>query len=257
MKTDLIIRALIVEDEPLARLTIRDFLAGEGWLEIVGEAADGHEAVRLIDELRPDLIFLDIKMPGLNGLQVLKSARHEPQVIFTTAYDDHALTAFELEALDYILKPFGRERFRRTLERIRRRLVGAGEADDPSAHARALHALADKPAEHLLRLFVRDRRGRVVQVRVAEITRLIGADDYVEVYAHNTSYLVNLTLNEFEQRLDPQHFRRVHRSAIINLDHLISCRPVDRRLILNLSDGAEVIASRSGSQSLRHLFGRT
>ncbi len=248
------IRALIIEDEPLARQTIRDFLEGEGWLEIVGEAADGHEAVHLINEMRPDLVFLDIKMPGLDGLQVLSNATHNPQVIFTTAYDDHAVTAFELEALDYILKPFGRERFRRTLSRIRRRLGGVGEAGETSVHARAASALAADPAEYLHRLFVRDRRGHVVRVRVGEITRLVGADDYVEVYANGTSYLVSLTLTEFERRLDPKHFRRVHRSAIVNLDHVVSCRPVERRLLLKLSDGAEVTASRSGAQGLRDLF---
>jgi len=254
MNTPLPIRALIVEDEPLARQTIRDFVAGEGWLEIIGEAADGYEAVRLIDGLRPVLVFLDIKMPGLTGLQVLQRVKHEPQVIFTTAYDDHAVTAFELEALDYILKPFGRERFRRSLERVQRRLIGTGEIGEPSLLERASRAVAEKPPEHLLRLFVRDRRGRVVRVRVDDITRLVGADDYVEVYADDTSYLVNVTLTEFERRLDPQHFRRVHRSAIVNLDHVVSCKPIERRLLLKLSDGAEVMASRNGSQHLRELF---
>lgn len=248
------IRALIIEDEPLARQTIRDFLEGEDWLEIVGEAADGHEAVRMIDEMRPDLVFLDIRMPGLTGLQVLSNVSHQPQVIFTTAYDDHAVTAFELEALDYLLKPFGRERFRRMLARIRRRLGGMSEAGETSIHARALAALAANGAEYLHRLFVRDRRGRVVRVQVGEITRLVGADDYVEVCANGTSYLVSLTLTEFERRLDPNHFRRVHRSAIVNLDHVVSCRPVERRLLLKLSDGAEVTASRSGARGLRDLF---
>jgi len=254
MKTELPIRALIVEDEPLARQTIRDFLAGENWLQLVGEASDGHQAVLLIDELRPDLVFLDVRMPGLTGLEVLESTTHDPEVVFTTAYDDHAVTAFELEALDYILKPFGRERFRQALERVRRRLIGTGETTEPSVRERASRALRKRAAGHLLRLFVRDARGRVVHVRVAEITRLIGADDYVEVYANSTSYLVKVTLNEFAERLDPQHFRRIHRSAIVNLDHVVSCRQIDRRLLLKLSDGSEVAASRSGSQNLRDLF---
>jgi two-component system, LytTR family, response regulator len=254
MKTQPTIRALIVEDEPLARQTIRDFLADENWLKLVGEAADGHEAVLLIDQLLPDLVFLDVKMPGLNGLQVLESATHEPQVVFTTAYDDHAVTAFELDALDYILKPFGRERFRQMLARVKLRLVDSGEKSEPSVRERALRALKVKPAEHLLRLFVRDRRGRVVRVQVAEITRLIGADDYVELHVRNTSHLVRVTLSEFEKRLDPKHFRRIHRSAIVNLDHVVSCRPIDRRLCLKLSDGAEIIASRGGSRNLRDLF---
>jgi two-component system LytT family response regulator len=164
------------------------------------------------------------------------------------------VTAFELEALDYILKPFGRERFTKVLERVRRRLAGERSTAAPSIRKRALAASAQSASGHLLRMFVRDARGRIVHLRVSDITRLAGADDYVEVHANNASYLVNLTLSEFEARLDPQHFRRIHRSAIVNLDHLVSCTPIDRRLLLKLSDGSEVIASRSGSQALRALL---
>ena len=248
------IRAVIVEDEPLARQTIKDFIAGEDWLNVVGEAADGDKAVTLIDDLRPDLVFLDVRMPGLTGLQVLESIKHDPEVVFTTAYDDHAVTAFELEALDYILKPFGRERFRQMLARVKLRLVDSNGNTEPSVRERARHALETNPAEPLLRLLVRDRRGRIVHVRIAEVTRLVGADDYVELHVSKASYLVKVTLNEFEARLDPKHFRRIHRSAIVNLDHLVSCKPIDRRLCLKLSDGSEVIASRSGSRNLRDLF---
>ncbi len=252
MKNQPSIRAVVVEDEPLARQTIKDFLQGEDCVEIIAEAADGNRAVALIDDLRPDLVFLDVRMPGLTGLQVLENIKHDPEVVFTTAYDDHAVTAFELEALDYILKPFGRERFRQMLTRVKLRLVESSH--EPSARERALNALKPKPVETLRRLFVRDRRSRLVQVRVAEITRLVGADDYVELHAGEKSYLVKVTLNEFEQRLDPKHFRRIHRSAIVNLDHVVSCKPIDRRLCLKLSDGSEVIGSRTGSQALRDLF---
>src|SRR5205085_9533524 len=121
---------------PLARQTIKDFLKGEDWLELIGEASDGNDAVRLIDEIRPDLVFLDVRMPGLTGLQVLEAIKHDPEVVFTTAYDSHAVTAFELEALDYILKPFGRERFRKTLARVKRRLVDFGEQEQASNRER-------------------------------------------------------------------------------------------------------------------------
>src|SRR5438552_5924518 len=204
--------AVIVEDEPLARQTIKDFVKGEDWLKVVGEAADGERAVTLIDELRPDLIFLDVRMPGLTGLQVLEHIKSDPEVVFTTAYDDHAVTAFELEALDYILKPFGRERFHQTLARVKLRLVDSTGKTEPSVRERARNALKVRPAEHLLRLFVRARRGRIVQVRVAEVTRLVGADDYVELHVSNASYLVKVTLNEFEARADPKLLRRIHRS---------------------------------------------
>src|SRR5437879_5816878 len=240
MKTEPI-SAVIVEDEPLATQTIKDFLHGEDWLKVVGEAADGDSAITLIDDLRPDLVFLDVRMPGLTGLQVLEKIKHDPEVVFTTAYDDHAVTAFELEALDYILKPFGRERFRQMLARVKLRLTDSNETAEPSVHERAQRALQTKPTEFLVRLFVRDRRGRVIQVRAAEITRLVGADDYVELHVSKTSYLVKITLNEFEERLDPKHFRRIHRSVIVNLDHVVSCKPIDRRLRLRLTDGSEVI----------------
>src|SRR6266566_3322810 len=173
MEPQRLVRALIVEDEPLARQTIKDFLQGEDWLKVIGEAADGGNAVILIDDLRPDLVFLDVRMPGLTGLQVLENIKHDPAVVFTTAYDNHAVTAFELEALDYILKPFGHERFRQMLTRVKLRLVDSQEQTEPSVRERALNALKTKPVEHLERLFVRDGRGRLVQVRVAEITRLV------------------------------------------------------------------------------------
>jgi len=253
LKTAQPIRVVIVEDEPLARQTIRDFLEGEDWLELVGEAADGHRAVQLIDDVRPDLVFLDVRMPGISGLQVLESIKHDPEIVFTTAYDSHAIAAFELGALDYILKPFGRERFSKMLSRVKARLLENG-INAPSFRDRALQALRPKPGEPLLRLFVRDRRGRVVHVPLADVIRLVGADDYVEVHVNNAFYLVNLTLAEFERRLDPKRFRRVHRSAIVNLDKIVSCKRIDRRLQIELSDGSRVTASRAGSQDLREHF---
>jgi two-component system, LytTR family, response regulator len=246
MKAHAQVRAVIIEDEPLARQTIKDFVADEDWLKIVGEATNGNQAVEVIEDIRPDLVFLDIKMPGLTGLEVLHKVKHDPEVVFTTAYGDHAVTAFELEALDYVLKPFGRERFRQVLDRVRRRLLGSERREDGSVGSHA--------GNYVERLFVRDARGRIVQLRVSDITRLVGADDYVELFANSTPYLVNLTLRDFEHRLNRKHFRRIHRSTIVNLDHIVSCRELDRRLVVKLSDGSEVTASRSGSQTLRDLF---
>ena len=193
-------------------------------------------------------------MPGLTGLQVLETIKHDPEVVFTTAYDSHAVTAFELEALDYILKPFGRQRFRKMLARVKSRLLDFGQQSQSDNRERALHALTAKPVEPLRRLFVRDRRGRAIRIPLSDITRLVGADDYVEVHIGKASYLVNVTLSEFELRLDPKRFRRVHRSAIVNLDKIVACRRIDRRLQIELSDGSFVVASRAGSQHLRNLF---
>jgi two-component system LytT family response regulator len=248
----MVVRALIAEDEPLARRTLRDFAAELDWLKIVGEAADGAQAVHMVDELAPDLLFLDVRMPELSGVQVLRRIRHDPEVVFTTAYDDYALAAFELEALDYLLKPFGRERFRAAAERVRRRL-SATAPPLPSAGERAASALdTGRPLE---RIFVR-HRDRIIPVRVEDIARLEAADDYVTVHAGGQQYLVTVALNEFERRLDLARFRRVHRSHIVNLDHVVSFRPYHdaRRLVIALRDGSEVLASRAESLDLRRLI---
>ena len=251
------IRALIVEDEPLARRTLREIIADVPWLECVGEAETGPRAVQMIDTLTPDLVFLDIEMPELNGLQVLDRISHEPAVIFTTAYDRYAVSAFELEALDYLLKPFGRERCLAALERARRMLPGngrggRGEASSaPPLVERARSVMADSGP--LTRLFVRDRE-RIVPVAAAEIERLEAADDYVEVRTKSRSYLVYLTLNDFERRLDPERFIRVHRAHIVNLDFVKQLVPFDgSRMQVEMRDGTKILASRARSKELRQL----
>ena len=250
------VRTLIVEDEPMARETLRDFAAGVGWLEIIGEAADGLTAVRMIEDARPDLVLLDVQMPELSGLQILERISHEPEIVFTTAHDEYAVTAFELGALEYLLKPFGRERFELAMERVRRRLEGSVAADHaiPSAVRAAAALRPTRQAEPLERLFVRDARGTIVQLRLRDVTRLAAADDYVEVYAGGASYLVNISLGDFERRLDPARFRRVHRSHVVNLDHVRSIEQSGQRLTLRLSDGSRIAASRAGAQALRGLI---
>jgi two-component system, LytTR family, response regulator len=247
------LRALIVEDEPLARRTLREFLADVAWLECVGEAETGERAVEMIDALRPDLVLLDIEMPELNGLQVLERITHEPAVIFTTAYDRYAVSAFELEALDYLLKPFGRERCLAALERARRALPANGSASEtaPSLADRARHVFAESGS--LTRLFVRDR-DRIVPVSTADIERLEAADDYVDVHTKARSYLVYLTLNDFERRLDPERFIRVHRAHIVNLDFVKQLVPFDgSRMQIEMRDGTRILASRTRSKELRQL----
>ena len=248
------IRALIVEDEPLARRTLREILGDVPWLECIGEAENGARAVEMIDNLTPDLVLLDIEMPELTGLQVLDRISHEPAVIFTTAYDRYAVSAFELEALDYLLKPFGRERCLAALERARRALPGhgpAGEQASPSLVERARHVMNESGP--LTRLFVRDR-DRIVPVAAAEIERLEAADDYVEVHTRARSYLVYLTLNDFERRLDPDRFIRVHRAHIVNLDFVKQLVPFDgSRMQVEMRDGTKILASRTRSKELRQL----
>ena len=248
------IRTLIVEDEPLARRTLREILADVPWLECIGEAENGARAVEMIDSLTPDLVMLDIEMPELSGIQVLDRISHEPAIIFTTAFDRYAVSAFELEALDYLLKPFGRARCLAALERARRVLPSHGATADsgtPSLVERARHVMNE--AGPLTRLFVRDR-DRIVPVPAADIERLEAADDYVEVHTRARSYLVYLTLNDFERRLDPERFIRVHRAHIVNLDFVKQLVPFDgSRMQVEMRDGTKILASRTRSKELRQL----
>lgn len=246
------IRALVVEDEPLARQQIRELASDVAWLSVVGEAEDGSSAVRAIDELRPDLVFLDIRIPELSGLEVLERAEHDPAVIFTTAFDQYAVAAFELGALDYLLKPFGRDRFLAAVERARRALSADPPELESSTAVRARSALGSTvgPAE---RIFVRDR-GRIVPIPVREIERLEAEDDYVAVYARGRRFLVYLPLGEFERRLYPERFLRIHRSHIVNLDYVTALEPFDgARLQVEMRDGTKLMASRTRSRELRHL----
>jgi len=240
------VRALVVEDEPEARRMLRDFLAEASWVELVGEAMNGREAVARIDRLKPGLVILDVRLPELSGLEVLERIRHQPEVVFATAYDRYAVAAFELGALDYLVKPFGRERFRGMLQRLRRRL--ALDPDAPPSPERARSALGDAP---LRRLFARTG-DRIVPIPVTAIRRVQARGDYAEVHAPGGPYLLHLSLAELAARLDPERFVQVHRSHIVNLDSVSLLRPYDdRRLLIVLANGEEIVASRSASEALR------
>jgi two-component system LytT family response regulator len=252
MEVSVSVRSFIVEDEPLARKTLRQLISETSWLELAGETGDGLTAVKQIDELKPELVFLDIELAEMNGLQVLETINHQPEVVFTTAYDSYALSAFEFDALDYLLKPFGRERFAQTLERIRRRLGAMDRAADVPTVERARHAL-ESGQTPLTRVFVRDRDS-LLPLMVQDIVRLEACDDYTQIHANQKKFLIHLGLSEFTARLDPTSFLRVHRSHTVNLNHVISAEEFDRRLVLYLSDGSEVTASRSGTQQFRKLF---
>jgi two-component system LytT family response regulator len=202
----------------------------------------------MIDEMKPDLVFLDIEMPGMTGIDVLSRITHDPAIVFTTAYDRYAVTAFELEALDYLLKPFGAKRLATALDRVKKSL---GDPRNASVAERAWAALESR--EPFSRIFVRDR-GRIIPIPVDGIDRLEAEDDYVGVHAGGKRYLVYLTMSEFEARLDPQRFVRIHRSHIVNLDKVAAFLPEDGgRLSIEMKDGTKLSASRTRSRELRHL----
>jgi two-component system LytT family response regulator len=247
------LRVLIVDDEAPARQRLRELLADVPGAACVGEAADGAGAVAMIDALEPDVVLLDIALPELSGLEVLRRITHRPAVIFTTAYDQHAVSAFELQALDYLLKPFGRDRFMVAIERARRAVADAG--DLPSDAERATSAATDTAptAGPLTRIFVRDR-GKITPIAVRDIERLEAEDDYVAVHTRGRRHLVYLPLAEFVRRLDPAQFLRIHRAHVVNLEFVSHFEPFDAgRLQVTMRDGTTLFASRIRSKELRHL----
>jgi two-component system LytT family response regulator len=244
------IRTLIVEDEPLAQRTLRDFAAEFSWLDIVGVAADGLDALRVINEIKPQLIFLDVRIPELSGLEVLRRIDYLPAIVFTTAFEEYAVTAFEFEAIDYLQKPFGRDRFRQTIERVLRRMQDSNTEKQTSE--KSFDNIA-KNNELISRLFVRDKRG-LIPLPVEEIVRLKAEGDYTKIYTKDKSFLVDSTLKDFSTKLNPENFLRVHRSAVVNLNHITRIEEDDRRLILYMNGGAEVQASRAGTLLLKNLI---
>ena len=238
------LRALVVDDEPLARKRLRELLADFKHVDVVGEAVDASSAVKAVDEMRPDLVFLDVEMPGGSGLDVLERIDHDPAVIFTTAYDRYAVAAFELQAVDYLLKPFGRDRLARALERMSADGAGGGNA------SRARTALTDSQSP-IDRILVRDR-GRLVPVSARDIVRLEAGEDYTSVHTKGRTYLVYLALQDFERMLDAAKYVRVHRSHVVNLDHVAQFTPSDGgRFELEMADGTKLPVSRAYAKLLR------
>lgn len=238
------VRVVIADDEPLARAGLRDLLAAHRWLTVVAEASNGPAAVEAIDRHQPDVAFLDIAMPGLDGIGVLRAVRHQPHVVFTTAHAAHAVTAFELGALDYLLKPFGAERLATALARARAALGAPGA---PPAADRLAEALAQGP---MTRLFVRSGAA-LVPVPVAEVRHFEADGDYVIAHAGGARHVLSLSLQKLEGRLDPAAFARLHRAHLVNLAHVKRYLRVDGRLVAELRDGTRVPVSRARAQALR------
>lgn len=237
---------VIVDDEPLARRTLRGHLSTVGWIGEIHEAGDGLSAIKTIDSVRPALVFLDIRMPGTSGIAVAEQITHRPYIIFTTAYDRYAVTAFELGALDYLLKPFGRERVLNVLERAR---TGMDLGMTPVA-ARASQILDAKP---LARVFVKER-GRMIAIPLDRVERLEACDDYVAICFEGRQHLLHARLHDLYARIDQTRFLRVHRSHIINVACIRALEPRDAgRLTVVLESGTRIAASRNGSAQLRLL----
>jgi two-component system LytT family response regulator len=229
-------RVLIVDDEAPARQKIRDLLASESDVEIVGEAADGKEAVDLIRRASPDLVFLDIQMPRLDGFGVIAEVGIEtmPLTVFVTAYDEHALRAFEVHAFDYLLKPFASGRLRQVLERARQRLVKGADEEWACRIARLVETL-NAGHKHVHQILVQQGEERERLLAVETIDRIQAERNYVRLFARDGEYLRRVSLAAIEERLDPSRFLRINRSEIVRLDAIKELQPWfhgDYRVIL-------------------------
>jgi two-component system LytT family response regulator len=244
-------RALIVDDELPARERLRRLLAEIEAVEVVGEADDGPSAVELIEALSPDLVLLDIQMPGLNGFEVIEALENPPPVIFVTAYDEYAIRAFDVSALDYLLKPFSRERLAKAVHRARESVT---EGRDVAAQfGPLLESLATEGC-YLSRLAVRDG-DRIRVLDVEQVDWIDVTDEQVMVHVRDQAYRVRRTLTELERRLDPARFFRAHRSAVVNLSRITEVIPWFKGSHkLRLSSGAEIDLSRARARALRELL---
>jgi len=259
------IRAILVDDEPLARKRLRMLLGPHVRVQIVGEAANGEEACALVETLQPDLLFLDIQMPGLSGFDVLArlpASPRRPQVIFITAHDEFAVRAFEEQALDYLLKPVEPERLARAVSRLTEVPVPGSPVEDPRLD-RLLASLAAQgvvatPSKTLLRRIPVRRGARIALVEVATAVFFRAEDKYTVLYTSDAEHVIDRTIDELEQSLDPDQFLRIHRAAIVNVGFVQELTSVEGgRFVVALNDArnTRLVASRSGARTLRERLG--
>lgn len=251
------IRTLIVDDESLARGRIRDMLACDASIEIVAECANGEEAIESIQQYSPDLVFLDVEMPGVDGFAVLEGlpADQMPAVIFVTAYDQYAVRAFEVYALDYLLKPFDQERFDKALNRAKAQITSERSDAMSERILRAIEDIKTKPV-HLERLVIK-MNGHVFFMKAEEIDWLEAEGNYVRLHSGKESYLLRDTISALESQLDPKKFIRVHRSAIVNVDRIAELQPWfhgEYRIVMR--EGVQLTLSRTYREKLHELLGR-
>jgi two-component system LytT family response regulator len=241
--------AVIVDDEELARRILCEYLAAFPEIEVAAECANGFEAVKAVGETKPQLLFLDIQMPKLNGFEVLELIDHDLAVIFVTAYDEYALRAFEVHAVDYLLKPYSRERLAEALDHAKRRL----SRREPSSFPQLI-AESRSRRSPLERILVRDG-SKVHVIAAGKIDYLEAQDDYVCIRSEGREYLKQETLTELEKSLDPQQFVRIHRSYILNLERLerLDLYTKDSRIAI-LSNGQKLPVSKSGYARLKPLL---
>ena len=239
-------KAIIIDDEPLARLMVKEYLQAYPHITVVEECNDGFEGMKAIQHHQPDLIFLDIQMPKINGFEMLELIDNPPQVIFTTAFDEYAIKAFDAHAADYLLKPFSKERFDKAMQKLQQQRTNA---------AQAVVETALQTTTTNNRIVVKDN-GKIKIIPIAQVQYLEAADDYVKIITAEGSFLKKKTMQHFEDSLPPQEFIRIHRSYIINaaLITRIDLHEKDSHLAL-LTTGARLPVSKAGYAKLKEVLG--
>jgi two-component system, LytTR family, response regulator len=253
----LMLRTVIADDDPLARERLRQLLRDHAEIEILAECVDGRETVDAIRAYLPDLVFLDVHMPGMDAFGVIEEIGPEdfPAIVFVTAYDRRAVRAFEARALDYLLKPIGRQRFARALERARTR-VATGEGSELALQLGSLVDELRAETEYLERLLIR-KGARLVMVRLDDVDWIDGAGNYIELHAGKSTYLLRHTLSGLESRLDPHSFVRIHRSTIVNATRITELQStIAGDYVVTLRDGTRLSLSRTYRGKVQQLAGR-
>lgn len=250
------VRALVVDDEPLARRRVLRLLKDEPDIEVVGECADGREAVDAIRTEAPDLVFLDVQMPEVGGFEVVEAVGPErmPAVIFVTAFDQYAVKAFEVHALDYLLKPFPRARFARAVERVRDEIRRGRAKGDSGGQLLSLLQDLRREGRYLERLAVQTG-GRVIFLRVEEVDWIEAEGNYLRLHVGGESHLVRGTMKAMEARLDPERFIRIHRSTLVSVDRIREVQPWFRgEHVLILRDGTRLTTGGEHGKRLREIL---
>jgi two-component system LytT family response regulator len=240
---------LLIDDEPLARRVVREYLKDFPELVILGESNDGFEGLKDVRELRPDLIFLDVQMPKINGFEMLELLEEPPAVIFTTAFDEYALKAFEAHAVDYLLKPFSRERFAKAVQKW------LGQQQEQARHVQELVNQAKASPSQAERVVVKDG-GKIKVIPVQDIQFLEAADDYVKIVTSEGSFLKNKTMAYFEQHLPADRFVRCHRSYMVQVALITRLEPYEKdSYTLRLFNERQLPVSRTGYSKLKEILG--
>lgn len=245
------IKALIIDDEPLARMIVKEYLQKYREIELLQECNDGFEGLKAVQQHQPDLLFLDIQMPKINGFEMLELVDQPPAVIFTTAFDEYAIKAFESHAVDYLLKPFSQERFDKAIQKM---LEQRSTVSPPKVTEPLLDAAAQTPPQNQ-RIVVKNG-SKIKIIPVEDVYYLEAADDYVKVHTREGAFLKNKTMNHFEQTLDKALFVRTHRSCIVNIHQITRIDPYEKDgHIAILKSGGRVSVSKTGYIKLKEVLG--